>query len=206
MASRYARLDVDFMSKNTAQTLLTELGPWGPLLFVALILKAKDGSPPGTFSYTTDTVGWDRLGILDPPDDVTLDQFLAVTGRLKQTRRTCVGRVKNVTLTRYGDWQMDSKRYEGAVKKARLRAHSGGDKKGIDEGTQQGLDGGPRPTSITNPPTPHLRRNGNTRPKRNTPAFTCPKCHHTFDRQDHLETHLEWSGCSGKYDEASAGA
>lgn len=206
MAARFARIDVDFMSKNTAQTLLDELGPWGPLLFLALILKAKDGVEPGVFTYTTDAIGWDRLGILDPPEDITLDQFFTVTGRLKQTRRTCVGRVKNVTLTRYADWQKDSKRYEEAVKKRRSRARLAGDTTVTQQGTPEGREGGPISTSITNPLPPKRRRNGSrpTGPSQRPTIHACPRCDQTFDTLDAYETHRDWSTCAQQQTEEVA--
>jgi hypothetical protein len=183
MAQRYARIDVDFLHKRTAQTLLRELGPGGPLVFIALILKAKDGIVPGTFTYASESAAWEKLGLENVPLGFTLDEFLKVTGRLKQTSRTPVGRLMNVKLTRYGDWQKDAKRYEAATKKARSRAHSTRDTNGTAPGTPKGQKGGPRSTS-TSTPKPPLR-------KSKTGAHSCPRCPLTFTTANTLAEHLE---------------
>lgn len=124
MADRYFRVDVSFFHKRTCRTLMEKLGPGGPLTFLALVARAKDSNPPGTFTYPTEAIAWEKLGL--DPDDVgfTLDEFLDLTGRIKQSSRTRVGRLTNVKLTQYERWQKESKRYEAAVRKSRSRAQT----------------------------------------------------------------------------------
>lgn len=218
MAQRYARVDVEFMHKRTARKLLDELGLGGPLVFLALILKAKDGAVPGVFTYTSEAAAWEKLGLEGVEVGFTLDEFLKVTGRLKQTSRTPVGRLMNVQLTRYADWQKDAKRYEEAVKKARTRAHSTGDTNGTPQGTPKGRKGGPRsrPRSIpltpreegTNPrakgTSPRQRgrsprqtgtspRDLGTNPRATQPhPNECPHCHSRQRTRAELEDHIRY--------------
>lgn len=158
MAQRYARIDVDFLHKNTARKLTDKLGPLAPLVFIALILRAKDGTEPGTFTYSSEAVAWEKLGLDGHLFPFTLDDFFRETGLVKQTSRRRIGVVWNVRLTRYADWQKDSRRYEAAVKKASTRAHSTGDTNGTQPGTHQGTregqKGGPRSRSRSIPLTP----------------------------------------------------
>lgn len=182
MAQRYARLDVDFLHKRTAKKLLHELGLGGPLVFVALILKAKDGATPGTFTYTSEASAWEKLGLEDADVGFTLDEFLKVTGRLKQTSRTPVGRLMNVKLTHYGDWQKDSRRHEEAVRKASKRLESAADTERTQRGTRSGRKVGPRSRPTTTPQTPHTK-NGQTYP--------CPQCGAIKKTEQSLADHLE---------------
>lgn len=183
MAHRYARIDVDFFHKNTARKLLEEFGPAGPLVFIALILRAKDGSPPGTFSYPNDPIGWDRLGLPDIDAGFTLDEFFALTGRMKQTSRRRHGRVWDVSITRYAEWQKESRRYEEAVRKASKRAQTTADTKRTPHGTRSGHQGGPRTRTRTTPKPP-LR-------KTTTKAHPCPRCPIVCPTTTALDEHLE---------------
>lgn len=182
MAQRYARLDVEFFHKRTARALSDKLGPCAPMVFIALILKAKDGAVPGTFTYASEAAAWEKLGLEHIDVGFTLDEFLKVTGRLKQTSRTPVGRLMNVKLTRYGDWQKDARRYEEATKKSRTRDKSTGDTQGTQQGTRKGHKGGPssRPTSTPKPP---IEKNGKT--------HICPRCGITKKTEAELTEHLE---------------
>lgn len=204
MAQRYARVDVEFLHKRTAKTLMRELGPGGPLVFIALILKSKDGVVPGTFTYSTEAVGWEKLGLEDVDMGFTLDQFFKVTGRLKQTSRTPVGRQMNVRLTRYGDWQKDARRYEEATKKARTRAHSTVDTNGTQPGTGEGHIGGPSSTSRSIPLTPREKgtnsrakgtspRQRGTSPRQRTQTHhhVCPRCDLAHPDETELAAHLD---------------
>lgn len=183
MASRYARLDVNFMHKRTAHKLLEELGVGGPLAFICLILAAKDGAEPGTFTYKSEGDAWEKLGLDQADLGFTLDRFLTVTGRLKQTSRTPVGRLVNVKITRYGDWQKESRRYEEATKKARTRAQSTGDTNGDKRGTRKGHKGGPSSSSISIA-TPRGQR-------RKTKPSNCPVCGISRPDPELLAQHLE---------------
>ena len=183
MARRYARIDVDFLHKRTARTLLDKLGPCGPLVFVALILKAKDGATPGTFTYTSEESAWEKLGLEGVDVGFTLDEFLKVTGRLKQTSRTPVGRLMNVKLTRYEEWQKDSRRYEEATRKSSKRKESTADTKRTQHGTSSGRNRGPRSRATSTPLPPNNEKNGQT--------HTCSRCGAIKKTAELLAEHLE---------------
>ena len=223
MTQRFAYLDVHFCHKKTFHRLLAEFGPWGPLVFIALILEAKNGNPPGTLEYPTESVGWSKLGFENTIPDFTLDEFFAATGRLRQTRKTSRERQQIIVLSQWERWQNERRSYVERERKSRNRALSKRDTNGTPSGTPSGTKSPSIAITSSIPLTPREKgtnsRARGTSPRQNgtaprqqttnpkaTAGHTCPKCHHTFDRQDHLETHLEWSGCSGKYDEASAGA
>lgn len=178
MAERYFRVDVSFFHKRTCQTLMRKLGPGGPLTFLALVARAKDGSTPGVFTYASEAIAWEKLG-LDPNDvGFTLDQFLDATGRLKQTSRTRVGRLTNVKLTRYELWQKDSERYEGAVRKSRSRQQNTRDMAVTPLGTRPGQERylGSRTSSTPKPPL-----NG---------TQNCPECGVTIKPPTTMADHL----------------
>lgn len=185
MAARYFRVDVDFFHKNTCHKLLTELGPWGPLTFLSLISRAKDGIEPGIFAYQSEAVAWEKLGFDGEEIPFTLDAFFKVTGRIKQTSKTRVGRTTNVKITRYGDWQKDAERYEAAVKKSRTRHTSTGDTTVTQQGTSKGHKGGPSSTSITTPKPPLENQNGKT-----PHPHDCPTCGARQPSKSALEDHV----------------
>jgi len=182
MAQRYARIDVDFMHKRTANKLLQEFGPAGPLVFLLLLLRSKDGVVPGIFTYTSEANAWEKLGLENATLDFTFDAFLKLTGRLKQTSRTPVGRLMNVKLTRYGDWQKDAQRYEEATKKSRIRRKSTGDTRGTPPGTGAGHSGGPS-SSTTSIGQDRGQRNGKH-------PHDCPTCGARQPSRSALDDHL----------------
>jgi hypothetical protein len=183
MAQRYARIDVDFFHKNTAGKIRERLGRDGQLVFLALILRAKDGSPAGTFSYSSEAVGWEKLGFGNEAMPFTLDEFFTVLGQLKQASRRRRGLVTDASLTRYGDWQQDSRRYEEAVRKASKRAQSAADTERTPHGTAGGHPGGTRSRSRSTPKPP-LK-------KRKTAGHQCPRCPLAFTGSHELAEHLE---------------
>lgn len=185
MAARYFRVDVDFFHKATCHKLLNALGPWGPLVFLSLIARAKDGIEPGVFSYSSDAVAWDKLGFDATDVPFTLEAFLKLTGRMKQTSKTRVGRTMNVKITRYGDWQKDAKRYEEAVRKSSKRGHSTADTDRTQGGTRSGRRGGPSSTSITTP-LPPISLNGKSH------ELACPVCGSVQRNRSELDDHLEY--------------
>lgn len=183
MAHRYARIDVDFFHKTTARKLHQELGLAGQLVFIALILRAKDGIEPGVFVYRSEAVGWEKLGFDPEAMPFTLDAFFTVTGRLRQTSRRRVGDVWNVRVTRYGEWQKDSRRYETAVKKARSRGNSTVDTKVTPQGTPGGHKGGPRSRSRSTPIPPLNAKS--------ISPLDCPHCGLRQPSRTALTHHLE---------------
>lgn len=183
MAQRYARIDVDFFHKNTAAKIRERLGRDGQLVFLALILRAKDGSPAGTFSYSTEAVGWEKLGFGNETMPFTLDEFFTVLGQLKQSSRRRHGLVWDVSITRYGDWQKESRRYEEAVRKASKRAHSPADKQRTQGGTASGHARGTRSRSRSTPIPPS--RNSKSA------SHACPRCPIVCPTATALQEHLE---------------
>lgn len=183
MAQRYARIDVDFFHKNTARKLQTELGLAGPLVFLSLILRAKDGIEPGVFVYRSEAVGWEKLGFDPEAMPFTLDTFFTTTGRLRQTSRKRLGDIWNVKLSHYGEWQQESRKYEAAVKKSRTRHKSTGDTNGTAQGTQEGRNGGTRSRSTSTPKPPV---NG-----KQTHDHDCPECGVRQPSRTALTAHLE---------------
>lgn len=188
MARRYAHIDVDFLHKTTAHKLTDELGIAAPLVFIALILRAKDGSPPGTFEYSSEAVAWERLGFDPEAAPFALSRFLEVTGKLRQTRRrvkseTRRSRVEVVTLTCWDEWQKESRRVMDAEKKRRKREQNAGDRKGTLKGTERRREGGPRTRSRTTPKPP---LNG-----KQTHPLDCPTCGLRQPSRHALTHHLE---------------
>lgn len=169
MADRYFRVDVSFFHKNTCRVLLEKLGVGGPLAYLSLCARAKDSTIPGTFIYSSDAVAWEKLG-LDPIDvGFTLDEFFTVTGRIKQTSRTRVGRQIHVKLTQYERWQKDSKRYESAVRKSRSRREKTRDNDvtgaGHTSDSRRDLD-----LDLDLPPNPPLNGSETDQPERDPQA------------------------------------
>lgn len=196
MAQRYARIDVDFFHKKTANKLMDALGNEGALVFLALILRAKDGVDPGTFVYSSDAVAWEKLGFDSRTFNFTLDEFFKVTGRLKQTSRTRVGHRWNVKLTHYEAWQKDSRRYEERAKKSRIRRQSTGDGTGDTIGDTTGDTRGTKNVSrsrtTSTPKPPKENQNGNTpHPQgREWHRHDCPTCGARQPSKSALEDHL----------------
>lgn len=182
MAHRYARVDVAFPHKRTANALHDKFGPAGPLTFLYLILAAKDGSPPGSFSYPNEAIGWQKLGLDGRDMPFTLDEFFTTLGRLKQSSRRRNGRVLHAYLTRYGDWQKDARRYEEATRKASKREESTADTKRTQRGTRSGHNTGPSSRTRTTPKPPS---------KRTPKPLTCPRCGINGLTPASLPEHLE---------------
>lgn len=108
---RFYRVDLDFWHKRTCDRLLAELGPWGPCVWLALIAEAKRAHLKGTVIVTGEPQFWQLLGLYGDEHRIppfTMNEFLTLTGRLKQTSRTPVGRLLHITLTRFGEWQKDA--------------------------------------------------------------------------------------------------
>jgi hypothetical protein len=124
MADRYFFVDVHFGHKKTCARLLDKFGHAGPLVYLLVLAEAKKNTPAGTFTYESEEAGWRYLGLLEHPPDFTLEAFFAVTGQLKQTRRTRRGRITDVKWTAWGRWQKDWERERVRKTMRRKRAHS----------------------------------------------------------------------------------
>lgn len=173
-------VDVLFFHKRTCDRLLNELGPFGPLAFLSLIAEAKRSNMGGTCTFTSEADFWDRLGLAGRDVGFSMDDLLTLLGRVKQTRRTCVGRVMNVKLTRYEQWQNDARRYDERERKSSKRRESKPD-------TSRTRGGQPADAVRTEtldlerdkPPTPFAAPNGN-----------CPECGVAIRAPTTLADHL----------------
>lgn len=99
---RWIPLSTDFPHDKTGTRLQEEFGPAGIGIWVALLTAAKRAHVQGQFSYRSEEGAWTELGIIDPP--CTLEEFLAVTGRMKKTRKRRRGRITDVQITVWEQW------------------------------------------------------------------------------------------------------
>jgi hypothetical protein len=99
---RWIPLSVEFPFDKTGTRLQEEFGPAGLGVWVAMLTAAKRAHIQGTFSYTTEEEAWATLGIHSPP--FPLADFIAVTGRIKKTRKRRRGRITDVQITAWEEW------------------------------------------------------------------------------------------------------
>jgi len=99
---RWIPLSVEFPFDKTGTRLQEEFGPAGVAVWVALLTACKRAHVQGQFSYTTEAEAWSNLGITGA--EFTFDQFLKVTGQLKKTRKRRRGRITDVQITAWEDW------------------------------------------------------------------------------------------------------
>lgn len=78
---------------------------------------AKRAHIQGTFSYTTEEEAWANLGITPPT--FSLEDFLVVTGQLKKTRKRRRGRITDVQITAWEEWNNTEKSEVTREQKAR---------------------------------------------------------------------------------------
>jgi hypothetical protein len=127
---RWIVLDADFFANHFTDRILERFGPAGVCLFVALLCAAKRGRIQGQITYASDAEAVDILGLRNLPlvnsagDKWTLDDFWKFTGTQKQTSRSTRGRVKNVKVTGWSQWQETLTREKAAERMRRLRAES----------------------------------------------------------------------------------
>lgn len=134
----YVPLSVRFATGNTGARILGEFGPEGLCVWACLIAAWKLGNPPGTFIYVSEGDAWEKLGLIGTPPKFAFSTFVEFTGRIKQTRRTCSGRVVNVKSTRWGRWNDELATQNERERKARYRAQSDRDNGGTSGGTPTG--------------------------------------------------------------------
>lgn len=99
---RWIPLSTEFPHDKTGTRLLEELGPAGLAVWVALLTAAKRSHNQGTFSYVSEGDAWEKLGVHGT--EFSFEEFLAVTGRVKKTRRTRRGRITDVQITAWEHW------------------------------------------------------------------------------------------------------
>lgn len=127
---RWIVLDADFFANHFTDRILDRFGPAGVCLFIALLCAAKRSRIQGQITYASDSEAFDILGLrnLELVDAAgttwTLDDFWKFTGTQKQTSRTRRGRVKNVKVTSWSQWQETLTREMAAERMRRLRGES----------------------------------------------------------------------------------
>lgn len=133
-------IDVHYFGSPLAVALWDRFGSMGPVLFIAFLCACKRSRTPGQITYMSDVEALQDMGIparLLVDDDGTpwtLDDFWTLTGRMKNTKRTSRGRVRNVRATHWERWQQNADRVEGREKKRRQRAQNQGDNPGTTLG------------------------------------------------------------------------
>lgn len=99
---RWIPLSTEFPHDKTGTRLQEEFGPAGLAVWVALLTAAKRAHVQGTFSYRSEEGAWQELGIVEP--GFSLADFFKVTGHMKQTRRRRRGRITDVQITAWEEW------------------------------------------------------------------------------------------------------
>lgn len=117
---RWIPLSVEFPFDKTGTHLQDQYGPAGLGMWVALLTACKRAPIQGTFSYTTDADAWEKLGIVDPP--CTFEEFVAFTGRIKKTKKRARGRIKDVQITGWEQWNNTQKTRPGRSDSPRSEA------------------------------------------------------------------------------------
>jgi hypothetical protein len=99
---RWLALEVEFPFDSLGTELQQVLGPAALGVWAALMTACKRNGVQGQISYTSESEVWTVLGITEPDRlGFTFDDFLAVTGRMKQTRKRPRGRVMDVIATHW---------------------------------------------------------------------------------------------------------
>jgi hypothetical protein len=157
---RWIVLDADFFANHFTDRILDRFGPAGVCLFIALLCAAKRSRIQGQITYASDSEAFDILGLrnLELADAHgtawTLDDFWKFTGTQKQTSRSTRGRVKNVKVTSWSQWQETLTREMAANRMRRLRGEStrtGSEQEPHEEGTAKAHD---NDLDHDTPPTP----------------------------------------------------
>lgn len=121
---RWIPLSIEFPFDKTGTRLQEEFGAAGLGVWAAMLTAAKRAHIQGTFTFTTEEEAWINLGITTPP--FPLEDFLRVTGQLKKTRKRHRGRITDVQITAWGQWndtiKSDVRREQNARSKATTTA------------------------------------------------------------------------------------
>lgn len=119
---RWIPLSVEFPFDKTGTRLQEEFGPAGLAVWVALLTAAKRAHVQGQFSYTTEEEAWRNLGISGV--EFSFDEFLRVSGQLKNTRKRRRGRITDVQITAWEEWNDTQNTRPGREEKPRLSHES----------------------------------------------------------------------------------
>jgi len=102
---RWIKLSADFPFDSTSTRIGDKFGPVGVLLWAAYLTACKRGGIEGRITYASEEDGWLLLGV--EPQEWTLAQFFAFTGRLKQTRKLrerSARRTTTIICSAWDDW------------------------------------------------------------------------------------------------------
>jgi hypothetical protein len=189
---QYVPLSVRFADGATGTRILETFGPGGLAAWACLLAAAKRSSTQGVFSYSSEADAWSKLGLYGHDMGFTFEAFVALLGRLKQTRRAKRGRVVDVVLTHWGDWNQTIKRETEAEKKRRKRAQNTGDNTKPLGGTEGEGEGEPPfiPRRRRSRATPNSNGNGNGHSDA-PPTYKCPHCRIKEYTPARLAEHVE---------------
>lgn len=123
-ARQFVPLYVHFAESKLGVALKQEFGAEGLAVWMCLLAAAKRNLPQGTFRYSSESDAWAQLGLLDAQPSFTFEEFLTVTGRMKQTSRTRSGHLSNVTCTQWQHWNDEYGRQKDRERKSRKRAEN----------------------------------------------------------------------------------
>lgn len=182
---RYVPLSVTFAHGDTGSYILKHLGRDGLLVWICLIAAVKRGEQEGTFEWISEEDAWRQLGIADPATlAFTFEEFLAVTGRIKQTRKTrnrAAGHCQHAVLTRWGDWNDDWRRETEAGRKSWNRQGKARDTSPPMRGRYR--NGTRTEVEVDLTPSPYGTNNGS--------PWSCSKCGLAFTTERRLTEHME---------------
>lgn len=129
---QYVPIDSMIAFKRTGEALLEKWGIEGLGAWMLLLAAAKREPVQGTFTYASDAEAWSKIGAT--PVGFTLDEFLTVLGRRKQTSRRAHGRLTYLSITNWGRWNALYKRRRDAAQKSRKRGESDADIEATEDG------------------------------------------------------------------------
>lgn len=136
---QWLAFDAYFFGKPFPIELQERFGPTGVVLFIGFLCACKRSHPQGQISYMSDTEALHQMGLDDcllidnDGEKWSLDAFWTFTGRMKQTKKTTRGRVRNVKSTHWERWQDVARRDMAAERQRRSRAKNGCDTGRDDE-------------------------------------------------------------------------
>lgn len=131
---QYAPVSVRAPWSKTTERLHAKFGWPGVLAWQFMILAAKRSYVPGQLTFGGDADFWVLLGMESDPPEFAVDDLLRELGRMKQTSHTRSGRLSYVSLTRFGHWNENDKRWREAERKRRKRQESGPDTERTEAG------------------------------------------------------------------------
>jgi len=116
---RYVPVDIHIAFGPFGTKLLDRFGMEGLCAWMLLLAAAKREPVQGTFTYTSESEAWVKLGA--QPSSFDWETFLTFCGRNKQTRKRRSGRVTHVEMTGWQQWNDEHARELANAQKSRKR-------------------------------------------------------------------------------------